>query len=380
MVYFDNAATSYPKPKIVYDAIMEAMVEYGANPGRSGHKKALKASRGIFETRSQISKLFNIKNPMNIALTFNCTEGLNIAIKGVLKPGDHVITTSMEHNSVLRPIMFLEKSGVQNTIIQGDFAGRINPKDIEDNIRPNTKLIVTTHISNLTGTIMDIEAIGKIAKNHGILYLVDGAQSSGVYNIDVEKMNIDLLAFPGHKGLLGPQGTGGLYIREGVEISETFQGGTGSISHSLVQPDVMPDKFESGTLNAPGLVGLGRGIKHIMEVGIDNIRKKEEELTNHFIEEALKIDGIKLYGPLEIGYQAPVVPLNIRDADSSEVSYILDDKYDIAVRPGLHCAPLAHKTIGTFKQGVVRFSFGYENTHEEIDFAIKALKNIAKEV
>lgn len=380
MVYFDNAATSYPKPKVVYDAIMEAMVEYGANPGRSGHKKALKASRGIFDTRTQIAKLFNIDNPMNIALTFNCTEALNMAIKGVLKPGDHVITTSMEHNSVLRPIIFLEKLGIENTIVQGDKKGKINPKDIERSIRKETKMIVTTHISNLTGTIMDIESIGKIAKSHGILYLVDGAQSAGVYDIDIKKMNIDLLAFPGHKSLLGPQGTGGLYIGEGVEIMETFQGGTGSISHSLTQPDIMPDKFESGTLNAPGLVGLSVGIKYILELGIDKIRKKEEELTKHFIEESLKIDGVKLYGPLEIGSQAPVVPLNIRDADSSEVSYILDEEYDIAVRPGLHCAPLAHKTIGTFEQGVVRFSFGYENTHEEIEFAIKALREIANEI
>ncbi|MGJ0848131.1 cysteine desulfurase family protein [Tissierella praeacuta DSM 18095] len=380
MVYFDNAATSYPKPKIVYDTIMEAMVEYGANPGRSGHKKALEASRGIFDTRTQISKLFNIKNPMNVIFTFNCTESLNTAIKGVLKPGDHVITTSMEHNSVLRPITFLSKLGIKSTIVQGDSKGRINPKDIEASIKPETKMIVTTHISNLTGSIMDIETIGKIAKNHGIIYLVDGAQSAGVYNIDVEKMNIDLLAFPGHKGLLGPQGTGGLYIRDGIELDEIFQGGTGSISHSLEQPDVIPDKFESGTPNAPGIIGLGSGIKYIFEKGIDNIRKKEEELTRYFIEESQKIDGVILYGPLDIGYHAPVVALNIKDADSSEISYILDSKYDIAVRPGLHCAPLAHKTIGTFEQGVVRFSFGYENTHEEIEFAIKALKEIAKEV
>lgn len=380
MVYFDNAATSFPKPKVVYDNIIEAMTCYGANPGRSGHKIALKASRGIFDTRSQISKLFNIKNPMNVILTFNCTESLNMGIKGVLKPGDHVITTSMEHNSVLRPIVFLETLGIKHTIVEGDSMGRISPKDIEDSIRPETKLIVTTHISNLTGTIMDVESIGKIARSHGIIYLVDAAQSAGVYDIDIEKMNIDMLAFPGHKGLLGPQGTGGLYVREGIEISEIFQGGTGSISHSLTQPDVMPDKFESGTPNAPGLIGLGAGIKYIFETGMDNIREKEQELTKHFIEEVQKIERIKLYGPLDISQHAPVVALNIGDADSSEVSYILDEEYDIAVRPGLHCAPLAHKTIGTFKQGVVRFSFSYENTHEEIELGIKALKEIAKEV
>lgn len=380
MIYFDNAATSFPKPKIVYDEIMDAMVNYGANPGRSGHKAALKASRGIFNTRSKISKLLNIKDPMNLTLTFNCTQSLNMGIKGVLKPGDHVITTSMEHNSVLRPIMFLEKIGVKHTIVKGDSMGRINPKDIEKSIKPETKMIVTTHISNLTGTILDIEVIGQIAKSHGILYFVDAAQSAGVYPIDVERMNIDMLAFPGHKSLLGPQGTGGLYIKEGIDIIESFQGGTGSTSDSLIQPDIMPDKFESGTPNAPGIVGLGAGVNYILEIGMDNIRKKEEDLTMHFIEEVQKIEGVKIYGPLERGSHAPVVALNIKDEDSSEVSYILDDKYNIAVRPGLHCAPLAHKTIGTFKQGVVRFSFGFENTHDEIEFAIKALKDIEKEI
>ena len=380
MIYFDNAATSFPKPKVVYDEIIDAMTQYGSNPGRSGHKMALRSSRGIFNTRNKISKLFNIKSPMNVILTFNCTESLNLGIKGLLKPGDHVITTSMEHNSVLRPIVSLERLGITNTIVQGDLKGRINPKDIEKSIKPETKMIVTTHISNLTGTIMDIEAIGEIARKHNIVYLVDGAQSAGVYPIDVEKMNIDMLAFPGHKSLLGPQGTGGLYIREGLDIVELFQGGTGSVSNSLEQPDMMPDKFESGTPNAPGIIGLGAGIGYILEVGMDKIRKKEEDLTQHFIEEVQKIEKIKIYGPLTLGKHAPVVALNIGEADSSEISYILDEEYNIGVRPGLHCAPLAHKTIGTFKQGVVRFSFGFENTHDEIELAIKALKDIAKEV
>lgn len=380
MIYFDNAATSFPKPKIVYQEIMTAMMEYGANPGRSGHKLALEASREIFNTRKKISKLFNIKDPMNVILTFNCTESLNLGIKGYLKPGDHVITTSMEHNSVLRPIISLEKERVSHTIVQGDSMGRIDPKDIEKAIRPETKMIVTTHISNLTGTIMDIEAIGEIAKTHNIVYFVDGAQSAGVYPIDVEKMNIDMLAFPGHKSLLGPQGTGGLYIREGIELVGLFQGGTGSASNSLEQPDMMPDKFESGTPNAPGIVGLGAGIDYILEVGMDKIRNKEEELTQYFIEEVKKIPKIKIYGPLTRGQHAPVVALNIGDADSSEVSYILNEEYNMAVRPGLHCAPLAHKTIGTFEQGVVRFSFGFENTFEEVEEAIGALKEIAKRV
>lgn len=380
MVYFDNAATTFPKPEIVYEAIMTAMKEYGANPGRSGHKLALKASRGIYETRDLLGRLFNYNHPMNIILTFNATEGLNIGIKGCLKPGDHVITTSMEHNSVLRPITYLEGFGIESTIVYGDEKGRIKASDIEKSIKKNTKLIVNTHISNLTGTIMPIEEIGRIAYDNGIIYMIDAAQSAGVYNIDMEKLHIDILAFPGHKGLLGPQGTGGLIIREGIELEGFLQGGTGSASHSLIQPDIMPDKFESGTSNGPGLVGLGAGIKYIMEEGMDKIRIHEEELTFHFIEEALKIDGIKLYGPLIKGDQGPVVSLNIKDADSSEVSYILDSQFDIQVRPGLHCAPLAHKTIGTLEQGVVRFSFGLFNTHEEIEYSIKALKQIAKEV
>lgn len=380
MVYFDNAATTFPKPDIVYDSIITAMKEYGANPGRSGHKMALKASRGIYETRELLGKLVNYNNPMNVIMTFNGTEGLNIGIKGTLKAGDHVITTSMEHNSVLRPITYLENFGVEHTIVYGDEKGRIKVEDIKKAIRKNTKLIVTTHLSNLTGTIMPVEAIGKLAHDNNILYMVDGAQSVGVYDIDMARMNIDLLAFPGHKGLLGPQGTGGLIIREGLSPNEIFHGGTGSDSHSLVQPTLLPDKYESGTENAPGIVGLGAGIKYILDRGIENIRKYEEELTSHFIEEALKIDGIKLYGPSNVKEQGAVVALNIKDADSSEVSYILDQEFDIAVRPGLHCAPLAHKTIGTLEQGVVRFSFGIFNTHEEIEFAIKALKQIAAEV
>lgn len=380
MIYFDNAATSFPKPQVVYDQIMDSMMNYGANPGRSGHKMALKASRGIFGARNSLSKLFNIEDPLDIIFTFNCTESLNIAIKGVLKPGDHVITTSMEHNSLLRPIVYLEKLGIEHTIVWGDPMGRIDPAHIEAEIKENTKLIATTHISNLTGTIMDIDAIGEIAKKNKVLYLVDAAQSAGVYDIDLENTNIDMLAFPGHKGLLGPQGTGGLYIKKGIEIDEIFQGGTGSVSDLLSQPTQMPDKFESGTANTSGLIGLGSGVEYIRDIGIENIRKKELELTEYFMEQVKKIQGIKIYGPEDISEHAPVVALNIGDADSSEISYILNEGYDIGVRPGLHCAPLAHKTIGTFDQGAVRFSFGYENTHEEIELGIKALREIAKEL
>lgn len=380
MIYFDNAATSFPKPNMVYDSIMKVMKEYGANPGRSGHKLALKLGREIYETRELIAKLFNIDNPMNIIYTFNCTDSLNLGMKGILNKGDHVITTSMEHNSVLRPLKALEKENIETTIVQCDSMGRLDPRNIEKSIKDNTKLIITTHVSNLTGTIMPIEEIGRIAKKNNIYYMVDAAQSAGVYDIDVKKMNIDLLAFPGHKGLLGPQGTGALYIGDNIKLKEMKQGGTGSISHLLEQPDVNPDKYESGTPNGPGIVGLGTGIKYILEKGMDNIRKHEEELTKYFIEEITKIDGVKVYGPLNIKEQGAVVPINIRDEDSSEISYILDEYYNIAVRPGLHCAPLAHKTIGTFEQGVVRFSFGPFNNFDEIEIGIKALRKISKEV
>ncbi|HLR21670.1 MAG TPA: aminotransferase class V-fold PLP-dependent enzyme [Tissierellaceae bacterium] len=380
MIYFDNAATSFPKPDNVYEEVMKVMKEYGANPGRSGHKLALKAGRDIFETRELISKLFNTGNPMNIVFTFNGTESLNLGIKGVLQPGDHVITTSMEHNSVLRPIKHLEKKDVESTIVKADSSGLVDPSDIEAAIKPNTKLIVVTHISNLTGSIMPIEKIGEIAKDNNIYYLVDAAQSAGVYNIDVEKMNIDILAFPGHKSLLGPQGTGGLYIREGIDLQSVFQGGTGSRSDSLEQPDTKPDKYESGTTNAPGIIGLGAGIRYILDKGIDNIRKYEEDLTKYFIDEVTKINGVEVYGPLDIKKQASVVSININDKDSSEIAYILDEEYNIAVRPGMHCAPLGHETIGTFEQGTVRFSFGIFNTYDEIDQAIYAIKKITKSI
>jgi cysteine desulfurase family protein len=380
MYYFDNGATTFPKPQEVYDEIYRAMTEYGANPGRSGHDLALRASRGIYHTREELANLFSVKNPMNIVFTYNCTESLNIGIKGLLKPGDHVITTSMEHNSVLRPIKHLESIGVENTIVRCQRDGQIDPESIKNAIRDNTRLIVTTHVSNLTGTIMPVEEIGKIAREHGIPYLLDAAQSAGVYPIDVENLGVDMLAFPGHKGLLGPQGTGGLYIREGLQVEQFIQGGTGSASYSLNQPEEMPDKFESGTPNAPGIIGLGKGIQYINRRGMDNIRHHEEDLTRYFIEEAARIDGIKLYGPLDASRQGAVVALNIKDLDSSEISFVLNEEFGIYVRPGLHCAPLAHETIGTMKQGAVRFSFGPFNVLEELEYAINALHRISKEI
>ncbi|TFZ41315.1 aminotransferase class V-fold PLP-dependent enzyme [Soehngenia longivitae] len=380
MYYFDNAATTFPKPDRVYDKVYEAMKEYAANPGRSGHKMALKANREVYDARVLISKFFHIEDCFNLIFTPNCTTALNMAIQGTLKEGDHVITTSMEHNSVLRPIKHLELLGVENTIVYADENGSISTDSIKKAIRTNTKMIAMTHVSNLTGTIMPIEEVGELAKSKGILFLVDASQSAGVIPIDVNKTNIDFLAFPGHKGLLGPQGTGGLFIRDGLRTDTIIQGGTGSESYSIYQPEIMPDKFESGTLNMPGIVGLKEGLNYILETGIENIRKKEEELSKFFIEELRKIEVVKIYGPTDIKQRVGVVPINIMDMDSSEISYILDDRYDIYVRPGLHCSPLAHETIGTMEQGAVRFSFGPFNTEEEVEYLIRAIFEITKQI
>ncbi|MCT4565534.1 MAG: aminotransferase class V-fold PLP-dependent enzyme [Maledivibacter sp.] len=380
MIYLDNAATSYPKPEEVYKAVDKCMREYGANPGRSGHKLALKAGRAIYETRELMCKLFNIDNPMQIILTSNATDSLNLAIKGLLKEGDHVITSGMEHNSLIRPIKALEEIGVENTIIECDSEGFIKLDKLREAIKGNTKLIAVTHASNVTGTLMPIGEIGEIAKESNIPLLVDAAQTAGVYDIDVQKMNIDLLAFPGHKGLMGPQGTGALYIGEGIKLRHMKEGGTGSKSESLLQPDIIPDRYESGTPNTSGIVGLGAGIKYILDIGLDNIRKHEEELTKYMIDGLRKLDKVKIYGPLDAKKKASVISINIGDLDSSEVSYILDQAFNIAVRSGLHCAPLAHKTVGTFEQGTVRFSIGYFNTKQDIDRALEAIHKIYEEI
>jgi len=379
MIYLDNAATTYPKPKSVYETINDCMRNYCANPGRSGHKMAYKSAMVVEETRDKLAKLFNVKNPMDIVYTFNATDSLNLAIKGYLKTGDHVVTTTMEHNSVLRPIMELEKIGVSHTFVAADSQGKIDPQDIENAITSNTKMIVTTHASNVVGTLVDIKSIGEIAKKHDIVYLVDASQSAGVYDINIGELNIDMLAMPGHKCLLGPQGTGVLYVNNKIRLESQREGGTGSNSEEIVQPNLYPDKYESGTHNTPGIAGLGAGVQFIIDTGIDNIRAHEEELTQYFIDNALKIDNVIVYGPKSAKERASVVAINIGDMDSGEVTFKLNADFDIATRSGIHCAPLAHQVLGTIKQGAVRFSFGYFNTKEDIDKALDALRIIAGE-
>jgi len=378
MIYLDNAATTFPKPKSVYKSVMRAMTEYGANPGRGSHAMAIEGARVIYETRELLAQLFNLDDPMRVIFTFNATDGLNLAIKGILKPGDHVIATAMDHNSVLRPIKELEKNGVENTIVSCASDGTVKVSDIEKAIKGNTKLVVTTHVSNLTGTIFPIEEIGKMCKAKNVLYLVDGSQSAGVLEIDLKKQNIDFLAFPGHKGLLGPQGTGALLINNDIEIKELKEGGTGSESSNLNQPNFYPDKFEAGTHNLPGIAGLNAGLKYILSKGTKSIYSHEKVILELFIDEMKKNPKIKIYGPERIEDRSGVVPINIEGKDSSEVAYILDTEYNIAVRPGLHCAPLAHKAIGTDKIGAVRFGVGPFTKKTEIMAAVKALNEISE--
>lgn len=375
MIYLDNAATSFPKPSKVYEEVLNCMKNYCANPGRGSHDMAIISAMKVMETRNLICELFNIKDPFNLIFTSNATEALNIAIKGVLKNGDHVISTVIEHNSVLRPLNSMEKQGVEITLVGIDKAGYVNPLDIKNEIKKNTKIIIINHISNVLGNIQDITSIGKIAREKEIIFMVDASQSAGVISIDVESSYIDLLAFPGHKGLLGPQGTGGLFIREGINLSNFNEGGTGSNSHFMIQPDFMPDKFESGTLNTPGIAGLCEGLKFIKRVGIDSIKKVEDELMKYFIDEIRKLSYIKIYGNNSLNERSAVVSFNIDGVDASIVGEELNE-YGIAVRTGYHCTPLIHDIIGTEYAGTVRVSPGCFNVLQDIDELLESIRKI----
>ena len=375
MIYLDNAATSFPKPVEVYEQVLKCMENYAANPGRSSHDMAVEASSKIMDTRQELSELFNIPNMFNIVFTCNATEALNVGIKGILKSGDHVISTVIEHNSVLRPLNYLSDKGIAFTLLDVDEKGYLNINNLKKEIRSNTKAIIINHASNVLGTIQDIRAIGEIAKQSGIVFMVDASQSAGVIPIDVIRDNIDLLAFPGHKGLYGPQGTGGLYIREGLELDSFKQGGTGSESFSMNQPNFLPDRFESGTLNTPGIAGLCEGIRFIRRVGIENIRKHEIMLVEYLVKELSQLSYVKIYGGTDYKNRGAVVSLNIDNTDGSEVGDLLN-KIGIGVRTGFHCAPLIHKIIGTNRIGTVRISPGYYNNLEDIEKLIKALKDI----
>ena len=378
MIYFDNAATTMRKPDCVVQAVTEALCSMG-NSGRGVHEGALSASRIIYDSRIALAELFGAESPERIAFTANSTQALNIVIKGVLNPGDHVITTALEHNSVLRPLYELEERGVQLTILPADKAGNIRYEDFEQEIRPNTRAIVTTHGSNLTGNLLDIGRLGGIAKKYGLLYIVDASQTAGVFDIDVQQMHIDILCFTGHKGLLGPQGTGGLYVRDGVEVRPLLSGGSGVQTYLRSHPAQMPTALEAGTLNGHGIAGLGAAVRHILDTGMETIRQKEQALMWEFYTQVRQIPGITVYGDFSTQNRCPIVTLNVRDYDSGEVSDALASECGIATRSGAHCAPLMHKALGTVEQGAVRFSFSHYNTEEEINFAVSALRELAQE-
>ncbi len=378
MIYLDNAATTMYKPQQVIDAVVAAMTSMG-NAGRGANEASLGASRILYDTRDRLCRLFGGTNPKQIVFTSNSTESLNIAIRGLLNPGDHVITTMLEHNSVLRPLYAMEAEGVKLTIVKSNLKGTINIKDVEKEITDETKMIVCTNGSNLTGNYIDVKAIGELARKHNILFVVDASQTAGVFPIDVQDMHIDVLCFTGHKGLLGPQGTGGMYVREGLQIRPLKCGGSGVQTYSKTHPIEMPTALEAGTHNGHGIAGLHAALGYLEEVGIDTIREREQELMWKFYEGVKDIPEVKVYGDFSTKNRCAVVTLNIGDYDSSEVSDALLTEYGISTRPGGHCAPLMHEALGTVDQGAVRFSFSHYNTDEEVEIAINAIRELSQD-
>ena len=377
-IYLDHAATSFPKPAAVCRLMNEVMRRIGANPGRSDHKLARKANQIITETREKIAELFGIPQAERVVFTCNTTEAINLGLKGLLSRGDHVITSAVEHNSVIRPLTGLERAGVRFTQIPCSRQGHLKIRLLKKCLERKTKLIVLTHASNVTGSFFPVEEVGEFARSKGILFLVDAAQTAGLVPIDVEKMKIDLLACPGHKSLYGPQGTGFLYIGKGIDLRPLKEGGTGTDSESADQPSTLPARFESGTLNTPGIAGLGAGVSFVLKEGVEKIWKKEKQLTEYLLRRLRKNNGIRIYGPPEGEERMPLVSFNVNSLDPAEVSFILDDIYDILVRAGLHCAPQAHRTLGTFPAGTVRASWGYFNTPEDMEALVKALQEITR--
>lgn len=377
MIYLDSSATSFLKPPQVAEAVFRSFNTIG-NAGRGAHAPTLNASRLIYDTREKLAALFGTPDPSRIAFTCNATEALNTAIHGAIHPGEHVITTACEHNSVLRPLYLKEKEGTELTIILADKKGRIRYDLLESSVKSNTSAIVLTHASNLSGNVTDLAFVSNFAKKHGLLLIVDASQTAGSLPINVVKMGIDILCFTGHKGLFGPQGTGGLYVREGLTLSPLKSGGSGIHSFDRQHPTDMPTALEAGTLNGHGIAGLNAGLDYILSTGVKNIHAKEISLARRFVNGISDISDLKLYGDIDAPLRTPIISLNIGNMSSASVSDILWEDYEICVRAGAHCAPLMHKTFGTEKQGAVRFSFSCFNTEAEIDTAIQAMHEIAE--
>ena len=378
MIYLDNAATTLHKPPQVIDAVVRAMTAMG-NAARGAHGGALEAARTVYGARVKLAGLFGCPRPDHVVLTANSTEALNIAISGIFRPGDHAVTTDCEHNSVLRPLYRLEEErGVALSFVPADELGRVKYEDFEELMRPNTRAVVCTHASNLTGNVLDIARIGEIAHRHGALLIVDASQTAGALPIDMEAMHIDVLCFTGHKGLMGPQGTGGLCIRPGVEIAPWKVGGSGVHSYDRHQPQEYPTRLEAGTLNGHGVAGLSAALDYLAEVGLAAIEEKEHALMERFYRAVSALEGVTVYGDFTQARRGAIVTLNIRDYDSAAVSDELSETYGIATRPGAHCAPRMHRALGTTDRGAVRFSFSWFNTEDEVDAAIRAVRELAE--
>ena len=378
MLYFDYAATSLRKPDGVAKAVADAILSMG-NGARGTHAASLASSRMIYETREMLARLFGAEEACQIAFTMNSTMALNIAIKGMIQPGDHVITTAMEHNSVLRPLYELERQGVVLTILPCDTFGRISYKEMEESFRENTKAVVCTHVSNVTGNVNDIRRIGQMCREHQAYFILDASQSAGTFPIHMQEDQVDVICFTGHKGLLGPQGTGGLCVKKGVAIRPLLSGGSGIHSFSKEQPEQMPTRLEAGTLNAHGIAGLHVALRYLQEYGIDRIREEEQKLASYFYEQLRKEDSITFYGDLDNPVHGAIVTFNIGDYDSAQVSDELAQRFSICTRPGAHCAPLMHETFGTEGQGAVRFSFSHFHTMEEVRTAVEAIHTLIHE-
>ncbi len=378
MIYLDNAATTRRKPPQVIDAVVNAMTTMG-NAARGAHSSSLEASRALYDARCKLAKLLGCPQPDHVIFTANSTEALNIAINGTLNPGDHVISTDLEHNSVLRPLYRLEEAGtISLDFVPADRLGNIDYAGFERLIRPETRAIVCTHGSNLTGTLVDLKRVGEICRRNSLLFIVDASQTAGAVPVHMEEMGVDILCFTGHKGLMGPQGTGGLCVRPGVEIRPWKVGGSGVHSYDRSQPQDYPTRLEAGTLNSHGIMGLSAALDFIQEVGVEEIARHEAALTRRFYDGVSRINGVTVYGDFSQPERGAIVTLNIRDYDSAEMSDALSQAYDIATRPGAHCAPRMHQALGTVDQGAVRFSFAWYNTQEEVDAAIQAVAELAQ--
>ncbi len=378
MIYLDNAATTCPKPPGVAEAAAEAMNTYG-NSGRGTHSGALAASRGIYGVRRRIAKLLGCPQADHVVFTQNSTMALNIAISGLLGPGDHIISTDWEHNSVLRPLYRLREQGAEVDFVPADREGRLDWGAFEALLRPNTKAVACTHSSNLTGDMMDLDRVGRFCREHGLLWILDASQTAGVFPLDMEKQGMDVVCFTGHKSLLGPQGTGGLCVREGLPIRPFLVGGTGVQSFSASQPADWPACLEAGTLNSHGLAGLGAALDYLEKTGPEAVRAREDALARRFYRAVRDLPGIRVYGDFSQAQRAPIVTLNLADWDSAEVSDRLAEQFSIATRPGAHCAPRLHRALGTEGQGAVRFSWGWANTEAETDAAAEAVRILAEE-